>query len=141
VQELPDFISSATMFYWLTFESVYLSGMFEIYDPELSKRLDQFAKAWAHTLSFSEEFTPLNDGYKCTFSKPATSREELRYKKLNLARQELSDAIGNLRSYVREKYLEVDIHETTRMAWKEYVNHKKHISRILSTTKHTHKQS
>lgn len=124
LNEMPDKIIGKIFFFKDSFVSVLESGTFQIYDQELLKRLKKFKKNWVKLLSFPQYYEPAGSDEHYEFRLKADAlhnkqgREALN--KLIKIKSELDDDFKDLLRFIIENYLEIDLEEASKNAFKSY---------------------
>lgn len=136
ISELPDKVIERIFFFWHSFEEIYDSTSFHIFDMDLAKLLNQFRDRWGDTLSHGDMYQGTDNRKSYTFFMPMdifpNETAEKTYKQIEKEAAELKFYFKELIAYLRENYLEVDLDELSSNALQAYVDHEKEMLDLLS---------
>lgn len=125
VQEAPKVMNTRVLHFYEGFHGIRHAQLFHLFDSELLDRVDALDRAWTQSVSFGTRYERVRgaDHYVFTvpFNRAWTKQEEKAWKDIEKSIKDLYKAMRDLLRYVRTNYLEVDIDELNKIAWKEYV--------------------
>lgn len=126
VEDLPELLHSTSLYFWEGFNAVVENSLFYLYDTELFSAIKSMHEAWGVCVSHGAQFHPGTSLDIYIFRNPGdapfTERQEQIWEEIHDARRRLQRAMQDLLNSVRERYLEVDIEEANRAAWKGYAD-------------------
>jgi hypothetical protein len=117
-------VSHKIFHFWETFNGVVSSNLFHFYDPTLASLVADLHDSWGGSLKFGGYFTPSATAQSYSFDAPGdifTPQQKEAWDKMQKVAQNTGEAFRGLLKYVRENYVEVDIEQTSKDAWLEYV--------------------
>jgi hypothetical protein len=126
VEDLPELLHSQALYFWEGFNAVIENSLFYLYDADLFSAIKSMHEAWEVCVSHGAQFHPgINPNiyiFRNPGDAPFTARQEQIWEELHDARRRLQRSMQDLLSSIRERYLEVDIEEANRAAWKGYAD-------------------
>ncbi len=129
--DLPDRILERIFFFWYSFEGIYDSNTFHIYDKALNDRLRQLRASWGNCLSYGHLFHSTGNSKYFSLYLPmdvfTDSKSEESFNELVNETQKLREIFKELIIYIRDNYLEVDLNELSDKAIQSYIDHKKEL--------------
>lgn len=118
-------MNTRVLHFYEGFHGTRHAQLFHLFDADLLARVDAFDRAWTHTVSFGTRYERVRgtDHYIFTvpFNRAWTKQEEKAWKEIEKGLKDLYAAMKNLLQYIRANYLEIDIDDLNKAAWKEYV--------------------
>lgn len=125
IVDLPRCINDRIFWFWENCKGVVTNSLFHIYDPRLEEAIVGLVENWGKTLSFGERYHSVPGGSRYVFANPGDAPlDEDQEKVWNVileARAQMEVDLQALLSRVREAYLEVDINQTNKKAWSDFV--------------------
>jgi hypothetical protein len=135
ISELPDKVIERIFFFWHSFQEIYDTTAFHIYDTDLAKLVKQFRDKWGDTLSHGDMYQGTSSRISYTFYMPMdvfpNERAERTYKQIEKEAAELKFYFKDLIAYLRVNYIEVDLEELSSKALQAYVDHEKTMLDLL----------
>jgi hypothetical protein len=131
----PKFVSLDILHFWEWFNGIMESKSFHLYDQVLLKKFERVHRYWGRSLAFPQHYDspPGMRGTIFTRSSAAWTRQQLHaWKEIESANHKLSREIDELFSDIRNRYLEIDIEQTNRTAWKNHVDYEKRFDERMS---------
>lgn len=129
IDALPNKILGRIFSFWYSFQSIYSSNSFHIYDYHLRSHIDKLQGSWGKTLSFDVHFSPASNGKDYNFYIPfdvfPNEKSEEDFKILTKETEKLRKLFKQLLHYIRYNYLEVDLEEMSKIAIVRYIDEEK----------------
>ncbi len=129
IRHMPKLIIHRISYFEDSFASILDSSSFHLYDKILLKHLEILKQNLAKSLSFEEHYEANSSGNGYIFHKPMdifpSDKSEKDYQALTNLRNELKKNMKDLLDYIRNNYIEIDLEETSKIAFENY---KKHIA-------------
>lgn len=131
IYEAPSIIVGEIFYYREAFNAVFNASSFHIYDKKLFSLLEKFDENLNEILSYGHAYlsTQITNRYKFQMpdytSSPENFRkanDELNY--LSNLTNTLSSDFKELLTYIRENYIEIDLIETSKFAFDEYLRYR-----------------
>lgn len=127
ITDMPRLLDGKILHYWESYNGIFQSSIFHIYDPIALKHLHAVHNHWGKILSRAHQYRgseQQNDdryffGPKGRFLN-TPEQKDLEF--LEKERTILSKSMKNLLAYLRESYIEIDLDETSRIAHKEFID-------------------
>jgi len=136
ISELPDKVIERIFFFWHSFQEIYDTNAFHIFNTDLAKLLKQFRDKWGDTLSHGDMYQGTGSRTHYSFYLPMdvfpNEQAEKTYKQIEKEAAELKFLFRNLVAYLRDNYIEVDLDELSNKALQMYVDHEKEVLDMLS---------
>jgi len=120
VGNVPHMIEDRVLSFWEGFRFVARSSLFYLYDTELKKRVEDVFDSWRDTVRFGERYHPASNPAIYVFSNSdvfQTKEQEADWNTIEQAASRLHFAKTALLDWIRDRYLEVDIDETSTHAY------------------------
>ncbi|WP_299177796.1 hypothetical protein [uncultured Chryseobacterium sp.] len=114
----PRIIESRILHFWESFNGVYKSSHFHIYNKELIKILNDFHDLWDKSLTYGNYYKS-NAGI-LKFGINNSDEEFEKLAELEQLIKLLSEKKKEFLNYIQEHYLEIDLRVTSENAAKEY---------------------
>ena len=118
ITQLPDTIIKSIFFFWESFQGVYDSSSFHIYDHDINLKLVNFKNSWNATLNYGQSFYPSLNGdyYKFnlimdSFPDEVTKKD---YQALTEETMHFKDAYKEMVNHIRDKYIEIDLDQLSK---------------------------
>ncbi len=122
--EAPKFVGDNVLHFQEMFHSIFRSKSFHLYDQDLFKKILRVDELWERSLAFYPHYVPQMGARRSVFTPRLpvwTKVQERDWNAMEAILRELEPALDDLLRDVRERYLEIDLDETSRTAWNEYV--------------------
>jgi len=119
----PKSIDTRILHFYESFNGIYMSSSFHLYNSELSSIIDEFHNLWTKTLSYGDYYR--GDGNIHLFGINFNEKENIKYVELEEFFRLFILKKDELFLYIKNNYLEVDLNETSRLAKQEYVEFNK----------------
>lgn len=131
LESAPHMLTDRMLDFWERFNAAFSSNLFDLYDEEMKTLLTEFHSALQETIRHGELYHP-NSGHNAyIFTNPGdlplSGRKESIWDEMQAAVLELHHLFPALLSRVRQEYTEIDVQETSRAAWKRYVQEQKEL--------------
>lgn len=130
INQLPRSISEDIFFHWEDFNGVIDNHLFHIYDTILLEKINEFHENFRKTLSYSNFYN--TSGNRNIFINPIdaalTGDSEDAWQKIEESAIQMKHNLSSLLDYVRGNFVEIDILETNKTAWKRRINFNNKIS-------------
>lgn len=123
LERLPDSMMMSGSMMFDDYAEVFNSSSFHVYDENLSALLKRVYADWSVTVSYAQHYRDASNPRLQIFGSPHglnSSKTERDRRSIIAARDKLSKSWPRLIGYIREKYLEVDLDETSRVAGERY---------------------
>jgi hypothetical protein len=135
VENVPDMIHDKIFHFWEQFDSTFRNSLFHLYDQKAFAALERMHQHWRETLSHDEFYDQTNNPSVYTFRDRtglrAPEEAEKALEAIRAAARGLRNAMRDLLRIVRHDYLEVDIDETNKTAWEDYLQEMKEAQQNL----------
>jgi hypothetical protein len=129
VREVPYKVRSRTLYFWEGFNAVMTSSLFHLYDRRLHRKLRDLHESWDASTSYGKHYHSAAGGDVTVFSnpgdRPLDEEQEKAWHAISEAARKMERALAKVTKIVREEYLEIDLTETNKTAWREYVENGK----------------
>jgi hypothetical protein len=129
ISSMPHMFEHRIFYFWEGFNAAMKSRLFHLYDKTAYKYAVEICKSWDVCLSHSQQYHTDQSGRQEVYSapKPAEIRESERvYKLLTKNTSNLRKAFDGLVALIRTKYIDIDVSETSKVAWAEYAESQRH---------------
>lgn len=127
VASAPRMLLDRTLHFWESFNGVITSNRFHLYDETLHRLLIEFHESFRETVAHDECYHPNHGNNAYIFTNPGdlplTGSREQAWAAMSRAVKEMSRLFVDLLSRIREDYIEIDLEETSRLAWRMYRSH------------------
>lgn len=124
LEESPDYLIGNIFHYFESFKSVIKSNSFHLYSNDILKSLNKIFTQWEILLSFGQHYTNNSHTniYKFSYSlnKEQYEQAEKDLKILLKNKILLSKSFKQLLKIIREQYMEIDLKETSKIAFEDY---------------------
>ncbi|WP_282125653.1 TIR domain-containing protein [Marinifilum flexuosum] len=131
LQTVPNRIHTIMIYYHGIFNDTFNSSHFFIYDTDLKKLLDNFHTKWCKSMSYNIHFITNSDDTMLIFNTPMdlfpSQKAQDDYHELEKVSFELEKIYKKLIQYIRVNYIEVDLSETSKNAFKDHQEFMKEI--------------
>lgn len=130
IEESPYKINKENFYFYEGFKAQIKSTLFFIYDGELLNYIVGIYNSWDAILSESKCYSATPSGDYIFYNPldlPLRDDQEESWKNIEKARAELNKNIRGLITYIREKYLEVDLERYSKEAWIDYIEFHKDV--------------
>jgi hypothetical protein len=123
--ELPGILHYTATYFWEGFNGVVENSMFHLYDTEALGEINSIHKAWKICVTNGEQYHMTANSNVYVFKNPGdvplTKNQEHVWQNIHNARSLLQLSQAKLLNLLRDRYLEIDVNETSSAAWREYV--------------------
>lgn len=124
IEEIPELIIGRIFFFKDGYVGIMESSTFHIYNQLLLEKMTLFKNLWSKSLSFAQHYGPDFSGRNYRFHMVmdmfTNESAEKDFHEIVKIRQQLKDCFQDLLNYIREEYLEIDLEETSKLAFDEY---------------------
>lgn len=131
VLDLPHYLSDRVFHFWESFRGVVCNSLFHLYDEEADKLIKDIFAGWQGCVGHGEQYRMASNPNLYVFSNPGDAPLNKDQKKawahIEKSRSLLRSSLDQLLAHVRNKYLDIDVEELSRNAWKEYVAYEKNL--------------
>jgi hypothetical protein len=135
IDSLPDRVIDRIFFFWHSFQEIYDTTAFHIYDSHLAKLVREFRDKWGETLGHGDMYSGSQGRGSYIFHKPMdifpNKKAEEAYDQIAQEAAELKFFFKELIQYLRDNYIEIDIDELSKNALQAYVDHEKSMLDLL----------
>ena len=131
LEEAPGYVRSELLHFIDSFEAILTSKSFHLYDQDLLDKLKRVHEFWAKSLAFYQDYEGDLRGHGSHFSKKQTKEQRRDWQKIEKYLRELEPALDDLLLAIREKYLEINLDETSETALNNYVAYNKRFDRNI----------
>jgi hypothetical protein len=125
IEEAPKIMGGKVLYFYEVFNSVLNAKLFHLYDTQLLTHIDAIHRAWNQTTSHGRRYERVLGTDQYIFSvppnRPWTKEEQKSWAAIEKGVVDLDKAMKSFLDYVRTSYLEIDLDDLNRTAWKEYV--------------------
>lgn len=126
LNRLPHRIDDPIFWYWESFLGSIDTGVFHLYDADAYEHVHALASAWRRTLDHCEQYDSPPGSESHVFSNvgdlPLPDDRQAIWDKIDDARRDAATALRSLLHHVREKYVEIDLVETSEAARRAYID-------------------
>lgn len=134
LERAPHMLLDRVLDFWEYFNIAFKSSMFHLYDESLLHLLHRFHRAFHETVRHGEYYhpNPGNNAYIFTNpgDMPLSGAKEKVWNAMEAAVEELARLLPEILSRVRNDYIEIDLEETNRAAWRLYRSHQQELLAI-----------
>lgn len=126
IQGIPHALTDAALHVWEGVNGVVSGSYFHLHDAQLFNLVKKFHDEFGRTLAYSDMYhdTPSGKLHVFTGHDGFFSVDmETAWNAITLARDEMATAFRELLHQIRERYLEIDLEQTDRVAWADYRKH------------------
>lgn len=132
IEEMPHIISDKAIWFFEGFKGVVSSNLFNIHDSKLNSDVRQLFEGWVAALSQYQHYHDTPNGKLHVFTNPMDmpliGRKKSAWNKVDKARKKMAHGLNAILERLRSDYLEINIHETSSVAWNSYVSFVKELS-------------
>ena len=125
LDRLPHRIDDAIFWYSESFLGSIDTGVFHLYDAELDEHVRALTDAWRRTLAHAEQYDSRPGSRSYVFSNPGDlplpRRRQAVWNEIDEARHDAARALKSLLLRIREKYVEIDVVQTSEAARRRYI--------------------
>jgi hypothetical protein len=125
IENMPTILISKMMYFKDWFSSILQSSNFHIYDEKLSELIKEFAHNYEKSFSYYKYYIPDGFGKSYRFQIPfdvfPDQKTEDDFNELTQVCIRLRTNFSDLLAYIRSDYLEIDLEETSEIAFNAYV--------------------
>lgn len=131
IESLPYKISDRIFFFKDSFDEIYQSTSFYLYNKETQAIIDKFIVLWRKTLSYYQHFSPSPNKRDYHFHIPfdtfVNEQAEKDFHQLVEDTREFESAFKIMIQHLRQEYLEIDVDEMSKKALDNYVTFEKEL--------------
>lgn len=124
--------------FWESFHGIVTSSTFHLYDEAARELVGRFHDQWDSSLGFGKFFRPAG-GTLLLFGgpgdEPLTEEEEHAMVSMNEHVVAANAALQELLTHIRRSYIDIDLDETSKAAWQEYVEFNRDFEHLVSGTR------
>ncbi|WP_157935967.1 TIR domain-containing protein [Paracoccus zhejiangensis] len=106
---------------------VFGSSLFHLNDKELDSAFRAFAQAWRQTVSHDHLYHLNHGSTLAIFTNPGdmplSPAKQAEWQEIASARDTMAQKLADILKRVRAKYPSIDLHETSKRAWRDYLMH------------------
>lgn len=140
VDECPQKIYGPALEFWEDFNAIYRSSLFSLYDNVMYDLIDKFHTAYQNTVCHGEHYASVGSSDVFRFiDPPDVLKKDKRKEKVWHSILKSAGAMKNLLSQIidliHQSYIEIDIEETSRVAWVEHVAFIKEQEELMNSWK------
>ncbi len=125
ILSLPRQLTAPAVHFWELFNDVFSNPLFHIYDEDIKDTLLSIHHAWRECISHDGHYrdTPNQKIYIFTnpMDMPLNKQQQQAWEAIDSARATLKTALDKLLATIRQRFIEIDIHEMSSAAQREYV--------------------
>lgn len=129
IEDIPHQINTRILHFWANFHRVFVNSRFHLYDAELLDAFTTFHDAWDVALSYDHHYRDTSHEELQIFGSkgdaPHTKAEQKAWVHINAQKLTMYQELQRILRIVRERYLEIDVNDTSEAAYKEYLSFKK----------------
>lgn len=123
IDRLPRVLEDADFIFYYSFLGVVDAGVFHIDDQLLSSAIRKFRNAWTEAMSYGEHYRDVPDG-RHIFSNPFDAAlsvdQQTAWDAIEQAARTMRAMLDELLAIVRDRYVEIDLLHTSRVAFDRY---------------------
>lgn len=128
LSEAPELLIYNQLHYFEGFNAVLKSNEFYLYDKVLLKKIEKVFFLLNKSLSYGHHYNYLSNAKMSKFTFPAYEQKDYEEAKADFQMlienvDELKKDFKDLISYIRENYLEIDLKETSKKAFEDYLSY------------------
>ena len=131
VIDLPRHLSDRTFHFWESFRGTVGNSLFHLYDKEAEKLIKDILVGWQGCVGHGEQYRMAPNPNLYVFSNPGdaplSKSQEQAWNHIEESRSLLRRSLDNLLAHIRNEYIEIDVEELSRNAWKEYVAYEQNL--------------
>jgi hypothetical protein len=124
-QSLPEYIDTEVFFFWEEFDGRITSALFHVYDELTRATLFSFHDAWEACLAHGTHYLIERTGKRSILTISHGEDVDSIYREIEHERDTLTATFSDLVQILRANYLEFDINDTSKVAWKQYCEDEK----------------
>ncbi len=129
ISNSPYMLMDKALHFWIGFNGIMVNSLFHLYDKELEGVFRRFHSAWGVSLNFDQYYHQNTSGNAHIFGNhgdsPLSENQQKAWNTIFEANLEMRKSLDIILSLVRVNYLDIDINETNKNAWCEYIKFKK----------------
>jgi hypothetical protein len=128
MEEAPHLIRSDVFHFWEEFHSIVRSPVFFLNDRKLRTSIEKIHYLWNYTTSFDQHYIAGRSGnyiFHNPGDLPLRNHQQKAWRAIEKALRELNQTVQKFLAHVRKHYVEIDIEETNRVAWLEFLEQEK----------------
>ncbi len=121
---LPHSISDRAIWFYENFRGVVENSLFNVYDSVLKDAVERLYRSWKTALSHDNEYHDTPSGlliFSSPGDMPLTKEGQVAWDAIEQARHDMHQALQEILDRLRTDYIEINIHHTNEMAWKDYL--------------------
>lgn len=136
INELPDRVVDRIFFFWHSFQSIYNTTAFHIYNSELATLVKLFQDKWGETLNHGDMYERIPNSAYYKFHMPMdifpNEKSEKTYRLIEQESNELNIYFKQLITYIRQHFFEINLDELSNNALQLYIDHEKELLDLLN---------
>lgn len=125
VTDSPHFLTDKIIYFWEGFNGVILNSLFHLYDGELEKEFRCLHDAWRESTRYDQYYYSNSSDSLHVFGNigdaPFSQKQQAAWDKIIKANLLISQTLAKILAIVRDRYIEIDVDDTNRSAWLEYI--------------------
>jgi len=129
ILDSPHMLMDKVLYFWEGYNGILTNSLFHLYDKNLEKEFKELHKYWGVSIRYYQFYHSNMRGNVHIFSNPGdgpfTKNQQKAWDKIVDANSKMRKSLDQILKLVRQNYLDVDIDDTNKQAWNEYVNFKK----------------
>jgi hypothetical protein len=137
IEEGPHLVRSKVFHFWEEFNSVVRNHLFYLHDGAVRRRLLKVHQLWGYSLSFGEHYVDTKSGnfiFQNPGDMPLSSIQLKDWKAIEKTLRDLNKAVSSLLTFVRKQYMEIDLEETNKVAWLEFLRDEESFAAAFART-------
>lgn len=123
-KQSPRCLEDKALYFFEQFNFIADNSLFHLYDKELEDAFRCLHHAWDVSTAFFSYYQPNPTGSFHIFSNPGdgmlSKNQQEAWDEIERSNTVMRDSLKKILALVRENYIEIDIVESTRLAWSEY---------------------
>ncbi|MCO4206092.1 nucleotide-binding protein [Aeromonas taiwanensis] len=131
VLDLPHYLSNRVFHFWESFRSTFENSLFYLYDKNAENLIKNIFVGWQGCVGHGEQYRMAPNPNLYVFSNPGDAplnkTQEEAWNRIEESRSLLRSSLDQLLAHIRNEYIEIDVEELSRNAWKEYVAYEKNL--------------
>ena len=138
IENLPLKIIDDIFHFWESYKAILESSQFYIYDEDAMKLLTNLKKLWGISLSYSHRYNSNSSGRNYNYYIPGDvfpdKESEKDFNLLTKNTQNLYRVFKDLIKYIRENYINIDLDNTSKSAYDEYIQFHKDFEKLTKNS-------
>ena len=125
VHDAPGIVSDRVFSFYYDFQSIFKNSLWHLYDDPMQVILQQFSDAWDEALSYANRYSLNNSGthylFKNNYHLESEDEVSADWDAIAAACETMSDAQRKMLERIRTSYHEIDLMQTNKTAWENYI--------------------